>query len=104
MMECLMEKFNRAVRRHHVSRLKKTRQFYWNVAIRPKSLTLSWMRQAFLNVRGFDHLSPKQLGRVVQTPQVCSCPGCGNARQFSGMTLAEARFHALADAQIEEIE
>lgn len=55
-----MDKFNRAVRRHHTSRLKKNRANYWN-----------WQSK-----------DPRCLGMVVHTPKLCSCFMCGNARKF----------------------
>jgi hypothetical protein len=58
-----MEKFNRAVRRHHAKRLKKNRQRYW-----------SWDK---------DLMTPRLLGIVLHTPKVCSCGMCGNPRKWS---------------------
>lgn len=71
-----MEKFNRAVRRHHVARLKKARQFYWGYG---KSQGRE-MGQA---------MPARQLGRAVQYPQMCSCPMCGNQRDIDGPTRRE---------------
>lgn len=66
--------FRRALRRHHIQRLKKARAGYW----------------------GRDRtLSPRQLGIVVGTPQACSCWMCGNPRRYRtddnqlGLTLQE---------------
>ena len=53
---------SRSLRRHHIERLKKTRKFYWG---RDKQ----------------NPLQPKQLGMVTQTPQICSCWVCRNARR-----------------------
>lgn len=52
----------RAVRRHHVARLKKSRASYWSARHKPNS--------------------PEQLGKLVQTPAICSCPMCGNPRKY----------------------
>lgn len=71
-----MEKFNRAVRRHHIARLKAKRQFYWGY-------NRSWGRE------GIQVMSAQQLGRIVQYPQACSCPGCGNQRRYEGRPLNE---------------
>lgn len=55
-----MDKFNRSVRRHHITRLKKIRsKYYW-----------SW-----------DYKNPKQVGKLVHTPALCSCHMCGNPRK-----------------------
>lgn len=61
--------FNRAERRHHIERLKEARKNYWGFG-RPRTI-------------GPDHMTPKQLGQVVQHPQSCSCSGCGNDRRHS---------------------
>ena len=71
-----MEKFNRAVRRHHIARLKAKRKFYWGY-------NRSWGQVAN------EAMSPKQLGRIVQYPQACSCCGCGNQRRYEGRPLNE---------------
>lgn len=71
-----MEKFNRAVRRHHIARLKDKRKFYWGY-------NRNWGRS------GIEAMSAQQLGRVVQNPQVCSCTGCGNQRRYEGRPLKE---------------
>jgi hypothetical protein len=70
-----MEKFNRAVRRQQIARLKKNRKSYWG----------------YNKARGMttDVMSPAQLGRIVQYPQACSCPGCGNQRKYEGRKLSE---------------
>lgn len=70
-----MEKFNRAVRRHHTARLKAKRKTYWG------------------NGKGTKYspyMTARQLGIVVHTPQICSCGlGCGNARRCYGRTRKE---------------
>jgi hypothetical protein len=68
----------RALRRHHVARLKRDRRFYG----------------------GFDRAElPVFLGRVVQTATVCSCWMCGNERKYSGeRTVQERRlFQCIGD-------
>ena len=72
----MMEKFNRAIRRHHVFRLKKNRKNYWGYDQRGGPLSNQEM-------------SPQQLGKIVQYPQACSCCGCGNQRSYEGRPLHE---------------
>lgn len=61
----------RAIRRHHIARLKNTRKNYFNATWRS---------------------DPKQLGRIVQYPAMCSCTMCGNERKWFGYrTLDEKR-------------
>ena len=63
----------RALRRHHVARLKKSRSDYWGHV-----LGLEW--------------EPQHLGAVVQHPCICSCWMCGNPRKWVGeRTLQERR-------------
>ena len=65
-----MEKFNRAVRRHHSARLKCNRKTYW--------------------YGEYSALTPRHLGKVLHTPQLCSLDlCCGNARAAYGRTLPE---------------
>jgi hypothetical protein len=77
-----MEKFNRAVRRHHVKRLKAKRKTYWGYPrlerYGPGNIPL-----------GPDRMNAHQLGKVVQYPQACSCAGCGNVRRNAWMNYAE---------------
>jgi len=62
---------SRAIRRHHVARLKQSRRFY----------------------HGQDMSQlPRQLGKVVATAAVCSCWMCGNPRRFDGeVSIQEQR-------------
>jgi len=62
---------SRAIRRHHMERLKKRRRFHW----------------------GMDLLhEPKRLGQAVNTPHPCSCYMCGNPRHhFEKKTMQERR-------------
>lgn len=71
-----MEKFCRAVRRHHIKRLKKARANYWGYG---------WRDQ---------QMDARQLGRLVQSPQACSCAGCGNARRnpWTGLFGSEGKY------------
>lgn len=82
-----MEKFNRAVRRHHAARLKKKRRHYWCFGY-PDYRYPFELREP----------TAKQLGLLVATPQVCSCPSCGNQRKYLGKTLQELSFEALNDS------
>lgn len=74
-----MEKFNRAVRRHHIDRLKQKRKFYWGYY-----RTNNWWSEPPNAV-----MAPDQLGKVVQYPQACSCSGCGNQRKYQGRPAKE---------------
>lgn len=85
-----MDKFNRAVRRHHVARLKKARQFYWGYG-------KSQGREAG------QAMPARQLGRAVQYPQMCSCPGCGNQRAIDGLTRRELGDKATLDEGLCEL-
>lgn len=64
----------RAMRRRHIARLKKLREHYWG---------------------GFAKNSPRSLGRIVQTPHVCSCHLCGNPRKIFGGTIQERRLESV---------
>lgn len=57
---------NRAERRHHFYRLKKSRKNYW-----------------------CGHLG--EHGRKVSCPKPCSCNGCCNRRKIDGPTKQELR-------------
>ncbi len=61
---------NRAIRRHHDSRLKRKRSRYWG---------------------GNANASKRRLGIVLHTPKVCSCWLCGNGRKHFGLTIQERR-------------
>lgn len=54
---------SRALRRHHYERLKNTRSHYWGHSV---------------------PLSPSALGKVADTPCLCSCFMCGNPRKWHG--------------------
>lgn len=68
-----MRNSNRAERRHHIARLKHNRRNYWGYPNR-------WIDNHGLPV-GPQPMDARQLGRVVQYPQACSCPGCCNVRR-----------------------
>lgn len=71
----------RAIRRHHIARLKNTRKHYFVV---------NWWS---------DEHAARRLGIVVQYPKMCSCHMCGNARKWFGhRTIDELRgFDVLHD-------
>lgn len=98
-----MEKFNRAVRLHHVKRLKKTRASYWGYHRGTKSLDKLYAREEYVGVRGFTEMDAKESSRVVQNPQCCSGPCCGNARRYYGLSKGEIRFNVWADEQMSEV-
>jgi len=93
-----MEKFNRAVRRHHVDRLKHKRKHYWG-----------YSRNGFDATNTPVEMDARQLGKVVQYPQICSCGGCGNVRRHlwmndsTGYTLQEQRWLTQYKEQLNEI-
>lgn len=67
-----MKNMKRAVRRHHVARLKAARRFYLWRDLRHDAVAL---------------------GRVVATPCMCSCWMCGNPRRYLGeITMQEKTF------------
>lgn len=64
-----MKNISRAIRRHHIARLKQARRFYF----------------------GRDNWSDSHaLGRLMYTTTPCSCWMCGNPRRYVGGTLSEA--------------
>jgi hypothetical protein len=69
---------SRSVRRHHVERLKKSRSTYWGY---PR------------HSNGQDKaMTPRALGKVVQTPKECGCWMCSRPRKvFSERTMQEQR-------------
>jgi hypothetical protein len=95
-----MDKFNRAVRRHHVARLKHKRKHYWGWPNRYK--------QAFDDLpRTPVEMPPRILGQVVNTTQLCSCLGCGNQRHNTAgwtPTIQEKRWLVQYREQLDEAE
>lgn len=93
-----MEKFNRAVRRHHVARLKAKRRHFWG-----------WSKKEVDHMHGLiisDHMPPNVLGKAVHTPQMCSCLGCGNQRHNTGgwtPTIQEVRWAHQYYEQLDEV-
>lgn len=59
---------SRAIRRHHIERLKKARKNYFN-----------------------GDLDERELGKVVSTPKPCSCHMCVNERKVSGVKTIQER-------------
>lgn len=72
-----LKDLKRALRRHHVVRLKKARRWYHG--------TDQWQ-------------NPKWIGKAVHTPQLCSCWMCGNQRKIDGPTVQETRWE-LSEAE-----
>ena len=70
-----IEVSQRALRRHHVARLKRKRIGYWG-----RGKFLEW--------------DEKGLGAVVQHPCVCSCWMCGNPRKWLGEQSIQERREA----------
>jgi hypothetical protein len=65
-----MKDMSRAIRRHHATRLKRARRFYFGC-------------DNFIDLR--------RLGMLLNTATPCSCWMCGNPRHYQGRTLAELR-------------
>lgn len=72
-----MEKYSRSQRISDSKRLKRNRQNYWSTS--PKN--------------------PVQMGLLLNTPAICSCPMCGNPRKYfkgkDALTLQERKFYQL---------
>ena len=73
-----MEKFDRGERRYQVERLKVKRQWYYR-------------HGRVYGTEGIVPMTPKQLGRVVQYPAMCSCWACGYDRKDHGLPIQERR-------------
>lgn len=73
----------RSQRRHHRARLKKVRAFYHARNPLDPNIDPQWRA--------------RDLGRILRTPQGCSCYGCGNPRRHAKeLTMQERKFHAAA--------
>ncbi len=66
-----MKDMKRALRRHHLLRLKKARRWYYGRDL--------W-------------LSPEEIGKVVRSARLCSCWMCGNRRKYFGLSVQERRW------------
>lgn len=84
-----MKDMKRAVRRHHVARLKNKRKYYWGY--QTKTILIGRLRPQDWNSSEYK-MPADQLGKVLRTPAICSCPGCANSRKYLGLTLAEKSF------------
>lgn len=72
-----MKDSSRAIRRHHVARLKNNRKNYYGT-------------NRVYGTEGITQMTPDRLGKVSQYPKDCSCPMCGNPRKhFSEITCKE---------------
>lgn len=78
-----MKDMKRALRRHHVTRLKKARRWYHGQDL--------WLVAKFIGI-------------AVTTPHPCSNICCGNQRPYFGQTLQELRGIDLMRDQENEIE
>lgn len=81
-----MKDTKRAIRRHHVARLKKTRAHYF---------VFNW----------WDNTG-KRLGVISQYPKKCSCPMCGNPRKYDKqkLTMQEQRHRDCYCDGLEELD
>jgi hypothetical protein len=67
------ENLKKSIRRHHASRLLKTRRHHWG--------------------RDLLHEEGRIKGKTINTPTPCSCAMCGNPRKFfNEKTIQERRF------------
>ena len=84
-----LKDLSRANRRHQTARLKKARKLYWG--------------HGGSSYTTYDTMTPKQLGKVVQYPAVCSCFMCGNARRTDKQLTHQEKkqLQALKDFQKE---
>lgn len=73
-----MRNSNRAERRHQIDRLKAKRRNYWGYPNR-------WAADHQELPVAPEPMSARQLGKVVQYPQACSCAGCCNVRRAPNM-------------------
>jgi len=94
-----MKNSKRAVRRHHVQRLKHRRRHYWGYG----SPSHGYLSSCPTEMDG------TQLGKVVHTPHPCSCPSCGNPRRHSWfkierLTLQERKALDQYQEQLDEVE
>jgi hypothetical protein len=99
-----MDKFDRATRRHHVQRLKKARRYYWGFGRSSYRHNGSAIDRAPSPPKGMDD---RLLGKILNTPQLCSCLGCGNQRHNTAgwtPTLQEQRWAVQYREQLEEAE
>lgn len=74
----------RAIRRHHIARLKKARKNYWGYPNR-------WAYKFNELPRAPEPMDARQLGKVVQNPQMCSCAGCCNVRRNPWSAAGDGR-------------
>jgi hypothetical protein len=82
-----LKELARALRRHHVERVKKNRSGYWG---RDRS--------------DIDPLTERQLGILASTPAMCSGYCCGSPRKWFGeLSMQERRGHARADQACQEM-
>ena len=93
----MRESQGRALRRHHVARLKRRRKSYWGYP----SVLGTPLDEAPQAPRSMD---ARQLGKVTQNPQMCSCPACGNARRLVGGTMQERRWLDQYREQLDELD
>jgi hypothetical protein len=94
----------RAIRRHHIARLKKKRKNYWGY---PTFWYPGVIEDRF--GRAPQPMDARQLGKVVQYPASCSCAGCCNARRApslngGALTRPELRHWQNYREGLEEIE
>ncbi|KLV05084.1 hypothetical protein ABT56_12845 [Photobacterium aquae] len=60
----------RALRRHHIQRVKNNRKTFWGNSV---------------------NISNRRLGICASTPCVCSCWMCGNQRKYYGASFSDKK-------------
>lgn len=82
-----MKNMQRALRRHHMERLKRKRkkQLYYT--------------RLFIDC--YSDITERDVGMFVNTPCMCSCWICGNQRKRRGPTLQERRCQVERDPEDE---
>ena len=74
----MLKDMKRAVRRHHVKRLRRKRKGYWSGILLHRECSASRWR-----------------GMITTTPKLCSCYMCGNPRKyFNERTMQEKKSDA----------
>src|ERR1035437_10473745 len=86
MVMTYIKNLSRALRRHHIERLKIKRKNYWGYGT-------SFGRE------GISHPTQRQLGTLVQNPAVCSEYCCGNPRKHFNEITCKEKLHII-DVQL----
>lgn len=82
-----MRQSKRALRRHHLKRLKTK----WFKKTKPASYT----------VYAEGHSHEKYIGMLARTRSLCSCRACGNTRKWEGDKPKEKSFTQLTKSELD---